>query len=634
MTPPASGAAKAARTAAASGAILSIGAALVGPVSPASADVDNLTVTDFGDSGAGTLRDLIAATNDGDAPGEVDVINVPAGSITLTSGVIEIDEPLTLTGAGASSVTISGDENSRIFYINTSGAVTISGVTLTDGDDSGAGGAIFSRDADLTIQSSVVSSSDARSSGGALAVRGGSLTVADSQLTDNTAYDGGGAIVTYNDVESVSISGSTFSGNEAEDYAGGGAAINVGSSVTVTNSTFTGNTADYHGGGLYVGYAETVTVTGSTFSGNSTAGGGGGLSVHTDAPVDVTVSGSTFTDNTAEYGGGGLHIRHTYEGTISLTGLTITGNVVTSEEGSGDGGGIFFDGVGSDITISDATITGNEAEDDGGGIALQGEGGEGGGAGTLAIVRSTISGNTAGDDGGGVSAEPLAAFTLDRSTVSGNEASEYGGGIHLYDVDSATITSSTISGNSGANLGGGAFINANDDITVAHSTIVGNDASYGGGLAIDYVGDVLIDHVILSGNTVDSPEAGGEEILGRAAEDTVPVTIANSLVEGTTANLTVTNGEGNILGEDAQVLPLADNGGPTQTHALAETSPALDGGDPAIAGAPATDQRGLARVQGEAIDIGAYETQVEDEETPREEPPAAQPVVANPTFTG
>ena len=65
MTPPPSGAAKAARTAAASGAILSIGAALVGPVSPAGADVDNLTVTDFGDSGAGTLRDLIAATNDG-----------------------------------------------------------------------------------------------------------------------------------------------------------------------------------------------------------------------------------------------------------------------------------------------------------------------------------------------------------------------------------------------------------------------------------------------------------------------------------------------------------------------------------------------------------------------------------------
>ena len=58
MTPPPSGAAKAARTAAASGAILTIGAALVGPVSPAGADVDNLTVTDFGDSGAGTLRDL------------------------------------------------------------------------------------------------------------------------------------------------------------------------------------------------------------------------------------------------------------------------------------------------------------------------------------------------------------------------------------------------------------------------------------------------------------------------------------------------------------------------------------------------------------------------------------------------
>ena len=65
MTPPPSGAAKAARTAAASGAILSIGAALVGPVAPAGAAT--FAVTNNDDDGAGSLRDAIAQANS--APG-------------------------------------------------------------------------------------------------------------------------------------------------------------------------------------------------------------------------------------------------------------------------------------------------------------------------------------------------------------------------------------------------------------------------------------------------------------------------------------------------------------------------------------------------------------------------------------
>ena len=52
---------------------------------------------------------------------------------------------------------------------------------------------------------------------------------------------------------------------------------------------------------------------------------------------------------------------------------------------------------------------------------------------------------------------------------------------------------------------------------------------------------------------------------------------------------------------------LGDNGGPTQTQALPAGSPAIDAGGSGANGCPPTDQRGVARPQGAACDIGAYE---------------------------
>jgi hypothetical protein len=71
------------------------------------------------------------------------------------------------------------------------------------------------------------------------------------------------------------------------------------------------------------------------------------------------------------------------------------------------------------------------------------------------------------------------------------------------------------------------------------------------------------------------------------------------------------DGPSDQAGVDPQLGPLADNGGPSPTHALAHTSPAVDAGNASIC--PAVDQRGLVRPadgngDGNAIcDIGAYE---------------------------
>lgn len=58
---------------------------------------------------------------------------------------------------------------------------------------------------------------------------------------------------------------------------------------------------------------------------------------------------------------------------------------------------------------------------------------------------------------------------------------------------------------------------------------------------------------------------------------------------------------------DPELLPLADNGGLTKTHHLANTSPAIDAGDPE--GCSNSDQRGLPRPVNERCDIGALEVQ-------------------------
>lgn len=120
-------------------------------------------------------------------------------------------------------------------------------------------------------------------------------------------------------------------------------------------------------------------------------------------------------------------------------------------------------------------------------------------------------------------------------------------------------------------------------------------------------------------------------------------------MDGDIAVASVIDQGGNALFAPAGLLPLADNGGPTLTHALSADSPALDGGDPGIVGAPPTDQRGLARIQGERIDIGAFEAQPgEPQPTPTTDPGTpttttpggpsaagpADPVAASPTFVG
>ena len=233
------------------------------------------------------------------------------------------------------------------------------------------------------------------------------------------------------------------------------------------------------------------------------------------------------------------------------------------------------------------------------------------------MTSSTLSGNLA-NRGGGIGARFGSSVMITSSTLSGNAADGYfgaGGGIFADFGSALTVTSSTLSGNS-ANRGGGILTGGfGGPLTVTSSTLSGNSAKFSGGI---YAGGQLqLAHSILAGNL------GGGDLSSSVSTPAVTHSLigdgeGSGLAE---APLGSSDDNGNLIGGpengviDPRLGPLADNGGPTWTHALLPNSPAIDMGDPgALAGEgeiPLFDQRGrpFARVVGGRIDMGAVEYQ-------------------------
>ena len=175
-------------------------------------------------------------------------------------------------------------------------------------------------------------------------------------------------------------------------------------------------------------------------------------------------------------------------------------------------------------------------------------------------------------------------MSITNSTISGNsctyvsDGGNAGGGI--YNVGELTISNCTISGNSVVGgpvdgFGGGIYNQGYLEIlstTIAHNSATGSPNGFGGGI---YGGAFNVDSSIIALNSAPY----GPDVVGGIGTSTY-----------------------NIIGIDPLLGPLADNGGPTFTHALLPGSPAIDHGDP---GAPPTDQRGYGRLG--VPDVGAFE---------------------------
>ena len=297
--------------------------------------------------------------------------------------------------------------------------------------------------------------------------------------------------------------------------------------------------------------------------------------------------------------GGGIHVH----GTLRLTDSVVTGNQ------AGGGGGIFNGGI---MTVSNTRVERNTGTGSGGGIynggilevldtdLLNNQAGSGGGilnVGILTVSRSTIWGNTTKYGGGGIDNSSIGVSHLEHTTVNEN-ASNAGGGIR--NVGRLTLENSTVSGNTGER--GGGVLNGNY-MRISNTTVSGNRGNHGGGIAImmaSWDPRTEFNNTIIAANTAaleGADCAGSITLLGHnlvGSDD-------HCIVQATASDLVGTLSRP----VDPRLGALGNNGGPTETHALLLDSPAIDtGGDnPDLS----TDQRGLARPQGRASDIGAYE---------------------------
>ena len=227
------------------------------------------------------LRDALAAVVDGDT---IDFSVTTPTTITLTNGQLVVGNSITITGLGANLLTVDANHASRVFYINSGKTVTISGLTITNGNVSNDdGGGIFNDHATLTVNNCTVSGNSAFDAGGIYndGTNGGSatLTVNNCTLSGNsaTAADNGGGGI-FNDgtgggSATLTINNSTLSGNSAPGAAGGGI-FNFGedgrATLTVNNSTLSG---DSDRGIFNDGFTGRATLTiGSTIINDASGG--------------------------------------------------------------------------------------------------------------------------------------------------------------------------------------------------------------------------------------------------------------------------------------------------------------------------------------------------------------------------
>ena len=531
------------------------------------------TTSDAANPGAGllTLREAVVAANLNSNPGTNTIDFSPTvfspGSlhtITLQQGELSLTSSTNIQGPGQAVLAIDGNKTSRVLQIAGGVTVSISGLTITDGEVTGTqpsiGGGILNAGT-LNLTNVKVSNNTAyggdgtafNSSGGGI-YSSGSLTLTDSVVTGNASqggskYNGMGASGIAGGIYSsgpLTIAGSTISangaygGHEPSNMEGGGGpaeggAIYATNSLTLSSTVVTGNNAlagsgtqqpgsedsgsSAVGGGIWISGSSTLTndtITGNYVDGGSASGGSGN--------AGSAKGGAIFSTNS-----------------MSIAASTISGNGATGGNGpfddngpggNADGGAIVDQGP---LTISGSTVSNNMARGGGGqplasevGASAYGGGIEAGSS--LSITSSNISGNTAEADQGGPGG----------ATYSGPGGVGQGGGI--ITGGTAVISDSTMADNIATGGAGQA--------SYGDSTIAGGNGGQGVGAAIYNRGALTITDSTLSSNAAQGGGGGRSDSNGGSGGDGSGGAIYSSgtlsLHDSTVSGNTVAGGAGGL----------------------------------------------------------------------------------------
>ena len=396
--------------------------------------------------------------------------------------------------------------------------------------------------------------------------------------------------------------------------------VNSGVSGTLLKDlTITGgnNTAGSGGAVLVENAPGGITFENITFTSNKAPSGAGGAIASQSTPV--TVENCTFGSNRAKMGAAIWFLSMTDSDVLTIKDSYLTGNATTVITSVGNGGAVYCNGP---ITITGSSFFGNSAGHWGGAVYLPAGSN---GSQQSWIDQSRFQENHAEVAGGAVywARSGKIERSLFRENWVPNSGGQGGGLVIKDDYDDVentgtVVENSTFSANS-ASAGGGLYVDlALRDASIISSTIAENicietdGVCNGGGIAVAD-GNLLVKNAIIIKSECDTCSANDCQLLDKDGDLVIDGNVTSygyNTVVGT-GNCTFT-----AKGDRPGLIPLlpfdylgalADNGGPTMTHALG----ADYGDDASCTGVLntdviSTDQRGLERGDG-ACDRGAYE---------------------------
>ncbi len=383
-------------------------------------------------------------------------------AIDLVDGILTLDSDIAMTDDEAAGFvngvainkniridgkghTIDAKNLGRIFEIDGGFAVTLTNVTLTNGNAT-VGGAIYNF---------------------------GNLDLVYVNFVNNTAKYGG-AIMNY--AYGLVLDDSTFTNNTAKI---GGAIYNSADCFVVGNSTFANNTATSNGGVIF-NYGIGFVVGNSTFVNNSAADGAGAIM---NGGRGFVVGNSTFANNTATSKGGAI-----YNYGIGF----VVGNSTFANNTAEDAGAVYNEGDNS--VVGNSTFVNNTATSIGGAIINNGK---------LVVDNSAFEDNAANYYGGAIINN--GKLVVDNSAFEDNAANYYGGAI--FNWDDLQVTNSAFDGNDilvrnihamdNVDHGGAAIYNwKNGKLDISKSNFTNNIKNYKNGDrlvgAVATIGDATI----------------------------------------------------------------------------------------------------------------------------------------------